>query len=43
MREDLLQPFTEGFTHAKLPLTVFKSDFFGIEQSNESGSGAEII
>lgn len=43
MRENLLQPFTQDFTHAEFLLTLLKSDFVGIEQSDESGSGAEII
>lgn len=43
MRMDLLQPFTKGFTQAKLPLTLLKSDFVGIEQSHGFGIDAEII
>lgn len=43
MREDLLQPFTKGFTQAKLPLTLLKSDSVGIEQRHGHGIVLEII
>lgn len=43
VREDLLQPFTEGFTHAKLPQALLKSDSVGTEQRHGCGIIPEII